>query len=90
MRLYLTIDSNVQFFIEQALTNADKDYDFEWFTMVVADAKTGAILGMSTSPSFDPNLRDMTNYIDYTVASAYEPGSTMKTFTNKAAMENGV
>lgn len=88
--IYLTIDSNVQFFIEQALANADKDYDFEWFTLVVADAKTGAILGMSTSPSFDPNLRDMTNYIDYTVASAYEPGSTMKTFTYMAAMENGV
>ena len=86
----MTIDSNVQFFVEQALANADKDYDFEWFTLVVADAKTGAILGMSTSPSFDPNLRDMTNNIDYTVASAYEPGSTMKTFTYMAAMENGV
>lgn len=45
---------------------------------------------MSTSPSFDPNIRNIENYIDNTVALAYEPGSTMKTFTYMAAMENGV
>ena len=88
--IYLTVDSNIQFFIEQALNNAAANYTFDWFTMVIADAKTGAILGMSTSPSFDPNIRNIENYIDNTVALAYEPGSTMKTFTYMAAMENGV
>lgn len=88
--VYLTIDSNIQFFIEQALNHASSSYSFDWFTIVIADAKTGAILGSSTSPSFDPNLRDMTNYIDQTVAASYEPGSTMKTFTYMAALENGV
>ena len=88
--IYLTVDSNIQFFIEQALKKSMNEYGYEWFTMVVADAKTGAILGMSQSPSFDPNLRNMENYLDLTVASAYEPGSTMKTFTYMAAMENGV
>lgn len=88
--IYLTIDSNIQFFIEQALSKAKEEFGYEWFTMVVANAKTGAILGMSSYPSFDPNLRNMTNYIDLAVASSYEPGSTMKTFTYMAAMENGV
>ena len=84
--IYLTVDSNIQFFIEQALNKSKEEFGYEWFTMVIADAKTGAILGMSTYPSFDPNLRNMTNNLD----SAYEPGSTMKTFTYMAAMENGV
>ena len=88
--IYLTVDSNIQFFIDQALNKAKEEFGFEWFTMVVADAKTGAILGLSQSPSFDPNLRNMESYLDLTVASAYEPGSTMKTFTYMAAMENGV
>lgn len=88
--IYLTVDSNIQFFIEQALNKAKEEFGYEWFTMVVADAKTGAILGLASYPSFDPNLRNMTNYLDLTVASAYEPGSTMKTFTYMAAMENGV
>ncbi len=88
--IYLTIDSNIQFFVEQALNNADVNYDWEWFQITIADAKTGAILATATSPSFDPNVRDMTNYLDYMVSSPYEPGSTMKTFTYMAAMENGV
>ncbi len=88
--IYLTIESNVQFFIEQALTNADIDYDFEWFHITVLDAKTGAVLGTSSSPSFDPNTRNITNYLDLFLSSPYEPGSTMKTFTYMAAMENGV
>lgn len=88
--IYLTIDSQIQFFVEQAINNADIDYDWEWFNITITDAETGALLATATSPSFDPNVRDITNYLDPTVSSPYEPGSTMKTFTYMAAMENGV
>lgn len=88
--IYLTIDSNIQFFVEQALNNSDKEFDWEWFHITILDAKSGAVLGTATSPSFDPNKRNITNYLDMLVASPYEPGSTMKTFTYMAAMENGV
>ncbi len=88
--IYLTIDENIQFFLEQALHNSDRDYDWEWFHVTILDAKTGAVLATSTSPAFDPNVRDITNYLDMMVSAPYEPGSTMKTFTYMAAMENGV
>ncbi len=88
--IYLTLESNVQFFIEQALKKASSEYGFDWFHVTVLDAKTGAVLGTSTAPSFDPNVRNITNYLDMMIASPYEPGSTMKTFTYMAAMENGV
>lgn len=88
--IYLTIDSQIQFFIEQALNNSDINYDWEWFNITIMDAKTGALLATATTPSFDPNVRNITNYLDPTVSSPYEPGSTMKTFTYMAAMENGV
>lgn len=88
--IYLTIDSNIQFFVEQAVNNADKEYDWEWFHMTLLDAKTGAVLATTSSPSFDPNKRDITNYLDLMAQVPYEPGSTMKTFTYMAAMENGV
>ena len=88
--IYLTIDENIQFFVEQAMTNSNKSYGWEWFTITIMDAKTGAILATSSSPSFDPNKRDITNYMDLFSQTPYEPGSTMKTFTYMAAMENGV
>jgi peptidoglycan glycosyltransferase len=88
--IYLTINSSIQFFVEQALSEAETNYDYEWFTIMIADAKTGAILASSTSPSFDPNKRDITNYLDMNVSSPYEPGSTMKIFTYMVAMEQGV
>ncbi len=88
--IYLTINSNIQFFVEQALNNADVDFDWDWFHITVLSAKTGEVLATATSPSFDPNVRNITNYLDLSVSSPYEPGSTMKTFTYMAAMENGV
>ncbi len=88
--IYLTINNNIQFFVEQALDEAEANYEYEWFTIMIADAKTGAILAAANSPSFDPNVRNITNYLDINVALPYEPGSTMKIFTYMAAMENGV
>jgi len=87
--IYLTIDSNVQFFLEQALENANDKYNFEQLNIIVAEAKTGKILGISTTPSFDPNERNITNYLDPNISVAIEPGSTMKIFSYMAVMEAG-
>ena len=87
--IYLTIDSNVQFFLEQALENATNKYTFDQLNIVVAEAKTGKILGISTTPSFDPNLRNITSYLDPNISVAFEPGSTMKIFSYMAVMESG-
>lgn len=87
--VYLTIDSNIQFFVENAVKKAEKRYHFDWMTVIVADAKTGAILGSSQAPSFNPNIRNIKKWSDITVAEAYEPGSIMKTYTYMAAMEDG-
>ena len=87
--IYLTIDSNVQFFIEQALENAKNTYSFDEANIIVAEAKTGKILGISSTTGFDPNLRNVETYLDPNVSIGFEPGSTMKTFTYMAALESG-
>jgi len=88
--IYLTLDSNIQFFVEKYTKEAYETYNPEWAITVVADAKTGAILGSTSYPSFNPNIKNMTNYLNPLVSFSYEPGSTMKTFTYMAAMEEGV
>ena len=57
--IYLTIDSNIELFAENAVKKAQEESDAEWVLLIVADAKTGAILGYSSTPSFDPNIRNM-------------------------------
>lgn len=87
--IYLTIDADVQFLLEQAIDNVCEKYSFEQVNVVVAEAKTGKILALSTYPSFDPNIRDITNYLDPNISIAVEPGSTMKIFSYMAVMEAG-
>ena len=88
--IHLTIDNSVQFFVEEAINNSYKNYDYDEIDVIVANAKTGAILGYATAPSFDPNIRDITNYMDSNSSVAFEPGSTMKIYTYMAALEAGV
>ena len=85
----LTIDNSVQLFVENAVKEAQKTSESDWVVLGVMDAKTGAILGYSSTPSFDPNIRNLTNYMDPLVSYAYEPGSTMKTFSYMCAIESG-
>lgn len=87
--IYLTIDNNIQFFLEEALNNVSSKYEFDEIDLIVANAKTGEILGYATTPSFDPNVLDIKNYLDSNITS-FEPGSTMKIYTYMAALEAGV
>ncbi len=87
--VYLTIDSNIQRFIETAIKDTQNIYHPEWLMITAMDAKTGDILGTSATPSFNPNLRDLVNYENPLISQPFEPGSTMKTYTYMCAMENG-
>ncbi len=87
--IYLTVDQTVQLIVDQAVRNSAKKYKYDWLTIMVADASNGSILASTTSPSFDPNKRNLKNYMDTNISVAYEPGSTMKIYSFMAAMENG-
>ena len=88
--IHLTIDANIQRFMEATVKKIDSEYKPEWVTISVMDAKTGDVLGTSSTPSYNPNKRDMISYEDPLISIAYEPGSTMKTYTYMCAIENGV
>ncbi|WLR52243.1 penicillin-binding protein [Bacillus tianshenii] len=87
--VYLTLDQKIQTFLEAAVTEMNKQYKPKQIIAIVADPKTGEILGMSTRPSFDPNIRDIENYRNEAIAYRFEPGSTMKAFTLAAAINEG-
>lgn len=86
--IYLTIDNNIQLFVEQEINNLSTNYNYTWLTLTVADAKTGAILASGASPSFDANKLNMTNYLNPLVSYSYEPGSTMKIYSFMSAIDS--
>ncbi len=87
--IYLTLDSSIQRFTETEVKGISEKYDPEWAIISVMDAKTGDILASASTPSFNPNTRDIKNYENLLVSNAFEPGSTMKIFTYMCAMEKG-
>lgn len=87
--IYLTLDASIQRFTESAVKNINDNYHPEWSLIAVMDAKTGDILASSSSPSFDPNIRDIEDYENPLLTKTYEPGSVMKIYTYMCSMENG-
>lgn len=89
--MYLTLNQDIQHILENAISGLEKDYTFEWASLSVMNAKTGAILGSASTPNFDLNKReDLTSYLNPLVSYQYEPGSVMKIFSFMNAIENGI
>ena len=86
----LTIDSNIQMYLENGVNDLVNNYSTDWVTITVADAKTGAIVGSATNPTFDPNKLNIINYNSPLVSYTYEPGSTMKIFSFASSIEEGL
>ena len=90
--IYLTIDKNIQGYIDNTLKDIHEKYDPESAFAIVVNAKTGEILGMGQTPAFNPNTQENLEsaWSNIFYNSAYEPGSTFKTFTLSVIMENNV
>lgn len=79
--VYLTLDSKIQFVLEDALDKAMKDTHAASAAVILMDPNTGAILGMANRPSFDPNTFykfPATSWTNRAVSTIYEPGSVFK------------
>ncbi|MFF0276375.1 peptidoglycan D,D-transpeptidase FtsI family protein [Streptomyces sp. NPDC094447] len=88
----LTIDRDIQWAAQQAITEqvakskADRGY------VVVQDTKTGEVLAMANAPGFDPNDLSAANAAamgNAALQDAYEPGSTSKVMSMAAVLEEG-
>lgn len=92
--LHLSIDGVVQGLVEDELTKAVKQHSADGGSIIVMDPRTGYILGMAGSPSFNPNrygaVKNPADYQNPAIQWTYEPGSTMKIMTMAAGLDAGV
>lgn len=86
----LTIDRDIQWVAQDAISQAVKSANAKSGTVIVMDPKTGAILAQASAPTFDPAVRKSISLLSIrnpAVQDTYEPGSTGKVITVSAALE---
>jgi cell division protein FtsI/penicillin-binding protein 2 len=92
LNVVLTIDARIQQILEEELAPLMAKHSPESAIGLVVRPKTGEILAMANFPTFDPNLRgrDAAARRNRIITDAFEPGSTAKTLTLAAALNEGV
>ncbi|MFR9753137.1 peptidoglycan D,D-transpeptidase FtsI family protein [Nocardia sp. 004] len=90
----LTLDSDLQYYVQQQLQQAKDVSGAGAASAVVLDARTGQVLAMANDNTFNPALgpqkwaeADLSNP---SVMDTFEPGSVNKIITAAAAIEYGV
>ncbi len=88
--LILTIDSNIQFFVEKKLLEIVERLDAEGGTIIVEDPRTGAIKALANWPTFDPNkyseVENINIFLNPAIHDLFEPGSIFKPITMAVAL----
>ena len=91
--LQLTIDSNIQFIVNQELNKAIKIFDATGGGALLMDARNGDIISLVSLPNFNINQRTTIKdkkFINKITKGVYELGSIFKTFTVALALENNL
>ncbi|MCW2517907.1 MAG: cell division protein FtsI/penicillin-binding protein 2, partial [Mycobacterium sp.] len=90
----LTIDDDIQFYVQQQVQEAKNLSGAKSVSAVVLDAKTGEVLAMSNDDTFDPSQdigrQDDRQLGNPSVSSPFEPGSVNKIITASTVIENGL
>ncbi|MCL6519231.1 MAG: penicillin-binding protein 2 [Armatimonadetes bacterium] len=93
MDIILTIDSTLQHNLEMELRKAYNDRRAAGASAVMIDPKTGEIMALANMPTFDPQEIAASSAAarrNRAITDLYEPGSTLKTVTCSAALNEKV
>ncbi|MFI1399111.1 peptidoglycan D,D-transpeptidase FtsI family protein [Streptomyces sp. NPDC020681] len=86
----LTIDRDIQWAAQRAITEQVKKSKADRGYVIVQDTQTGEVLAMANAPGFDPNDLSQANSAamgNAALQDAYEPGSTAKVLSMAAVLE---
>lgn len=91
--VYLTIDSKIQYVLEDAMDDAIQRTNAKGAAAIIMDPYTGEILGMSSRPTFDPNSfgdYPMESWSNKAISMIYEPGSVFKPLVGCMGLTEGI
>ena len=87
--IVLTIDKNIQSYAQGVLESVLKKYNAASGTLLVQEPRTGRLLAVADSPSYDPNFYGSAQPRDYVIGALqpFEPGSSFKPFTMAVGLD---
>ena len=92
--LVLSVDRNIQAFVEQALKDGLEKAKAKHGSVLVMDPRDGSVLAMANYPTYDPakyyEVTDYSVFPNAVVSSPYEAGSVIKSLTMAAGLNEGV
>ena len=92
--IVLTLDRDVQFWVEAELKQAVEEYSAFRGTVIVMDPRNGDVLALANYPSVDPNnflqIADPNLRLNPAINETYEPGSLMQVLTVAGALEKEI
>ena len=91
--VYLTIDSEIQFVAEEELGKMVEKVHAKWGGVVIMEPSSGKILAMANYPTFDPEnfgKYPAENKRNYALNNLFEPGSTFKSFSILAVLNENL
>lgn len=103
--IVLTVDENLQYIAEKIAQKGLEEHNAKGVHVLIMDPNNGEILAMVNKPDYDPNtpydgyevfsgetendqIQNM--WRNWLVSDTFEPGSTFKTVTMVAALEEGL
>lgn len=91
--IYLTIDSEIQFIAEEELARMVEKVHAKWGGVVIMEPYSGKILAMANYPTYEPErYREypIENKRNFAVSDLFEPGSTFKSFSILAVLNENL
>ncbi|BDI22398.1 penicillin-binding protein 2 [Herbiconiux sp. L3-i23] len=96
--LVLTIESDLQWYVQQTLAKYAQQYGAKWGVVVVQEVKTGKLVAVADYPTVDPNnvdaglqeVPDGSSLGSRAFTAPFEPGSTFKTMTTASLLDAGL
>ena len=89
----LTIDRDLQWFVQQQITEKAQELGATWATVMVVRVKDGHLMAVADYPSVDPNNVSgvpITALGSLAFSTPYEPGSVFKAMTSASLLDAGV
>ncbi len=86
----LTINSDVQWYVDKMLKEGQEEQNADWGIAVVQEVSTGKIIAIADTDQYAAGTTDAVTHTSRAITTTFEPGSTGKLITASGLIQTGL